>query len=83
MKSNFAVMFLIVLSGTISIAVFNPIIGPLSRDLGLSAGNALYTAQMAGPYTVCALLVGLTLLLDFARREASVPASIVIGGEAK
>ena len=36
MKSKFVVMFLIVLCGTISIAVFNPIIGPLSRDLGLS-----------------------------------------------
>jgi predicted MFS family arabinose efflux permease len=36
MKSRFVTMFLIVLCGTISIAVFNPIIGPLSRDLGLS-----------------------------------------------
>ncbi|MFM1653235.1 MFS transporter [Brevibacillus sp. B_LB10_24] len=36
MKSRFVVMFFIVLCGTISIAVFNPIIGPLSRNLGLS-----------------------------------------------
>lgn len=36
MKYKLGIMFLIVLSGMISIAAFNPIIGPLSRNLGLS-----------------------------------------------
>lgn len=36
MKYRLIIMFLIVLSGMISIAAFNPIIGPLSRTLGLS-----------------------------------------------
>ncbi|MBG9794654.1 arabinose ABC transporter permease [Paenibacillus dendritiformis] len=36
MKFRMGIMFLIVLCGMISIAAFNPIIGPLSRHLGLS-----------------------------------------------
>lgn len=36
MKYRLGIMFLIVLTGMISIAAFNPIIGPLARNLGLS-----------------------------------------------
>ncbi len=36
LKYRFVIMFLIVLCGMISIAAFNPIIGPLARGMGLS-----------------------------------------------
>ena len=51
--------------------------------LGPVAGTALYTAHMAAPYTVCALLIGLSLLVGLARRKAAVPSPAAIGGEAE
>ncbi|MED1666946.1 hypothetical protein [Brevibacillus laterosporus] len=55
MKFKFAVMFLIVLSGMISIAAFNPIIGPLSRNLGLSEVQSGFLVSITG---ICWLLGG-------------------------
>jgi len=48
-------MFLIVLSGMISIAAFNPIIGPLSRNLGLSEVQSGCLVSITG---ICWLLGG-------------------------
>jgi predicted MFS family arabinose efflux permease len=55
MKYKFSIMFLIVLSGMISIAAFNPIIGPLSRNLGLSDFQSGSLVSVAG---LCWLLGG-------------------------
>lgn len=55
LKYKFAVMFLIVLSGMISIAAFNPIIGPLSRNLGLSEVQSGCLVSVTG---ICWLLGG-------------------------
>lgn len=55
MKYRFTVMFLIVLCGMISIAAFNPIIGPLSRNLGLSELQSGCLVSVAG---LCWLLGG-------------------------
>jgi len=51
--------------------------------LGPAAGTALYTAHMNAPYSICALLIGLTLLVGFVRRKAAVPSPTAIGGEVK
>jgi len=50
--------------------------------VGPAAGTAMYTAHMNAPYSICALLIGLTLLAGFARRRAAVP-SPAVGGEVK
>ncbi|CCF16604.1 putative membrane protein [Brevibacillus laterosporus GI-9] len=55
MKVRFAVMFLIVLAGMISIAAFNPVIGPLSRNLGLSEVQSGCLVSITG---ICWLLGG-------------------------
>ncbi|GIP31991.1 MFS transporter [Paenibacillus sp. J2TS4] len=55
MKYRFIIMFLIVLCGMISIAAFNPIIGPLSRTLGLSELQSGCLVSVAG---LCWLLGG-------------------------
>jgi len=55
MKYRLGIMFLIVLSGMISIAAFNPIIGPLSRNLGLSDFQSGCLVSVAG---LCWLLGG-------------------------
>lgn len=55
MKYRFTVMFMIVLCGMISIAAFNPIIGPLSRNLGLSEIQSGCLISVAG---LCWLLGG-------------------------
>ncbi len=55
MKLKFAVMFLIVLAGMISIAAFNPVIGPLSRNLGLSEVQSGCLVSITG---ICWLLGG-------------------------
>jgi len=51
--------------------------------LGPAAGTALYTAHMNAPYSICALLIGLTLLAGFSRRRAAVPSPASIEGEVK
>ncbi|WP_248929842.1 MFS transporter [Paenibacillus hamazuiensis] len=48
--------------------------------LGPVAGTALYTAHMAAPYSVCALLIGFSFLLAFAKRNAAIPSPSTIGG---
>lgn len=55
MKYRFMIMFLIVLCGMISIAAFNPIIGPLSRNLGLSEIQSGCLVSVTG---LCWLLGG-------------------------
>ncbi|MCY9517720.1 MFS transporter [Paenibacillus apiarius] len=55
MKYKFAIMFMIVLCGMISIATFNPIIGPLSRTLGLSEIQSGVLVSVSG---ICWLLGG-------------------------
>ncbi|MCM3337664.1 MFS transporter [Paenibacillus sp. MER TA 81-3] len=55
LKYKFAIMFLIVLCGMISIAAFNPIIGPLSRTLGLSEIQSGILVSVSG---ICWLLGG-------------------------
>ncbi|GGA08340.1 MFS transporter [Paenibacillus marchantiophytorum] len=55
MKYRLVIMFLIVLGGMISIAAFNPIIGPLSRNLGLSDVQSGSLVSIAG---LCWLLGG-------------------------
>jgi predicted MFS family arabinose efflux permease len=51
--------------------------------LGPAAGTALYTAHMAAPYSICAVLIGLSLLVGLTRRKAAVPSPAAIGGEVK
>lgn len=48
MKYRMIIMFLIVLCGMISIAAFNPIIGPLSRNLGLTEIQSGCLVSVAG-----------------------------------
>lgn len=55
MKYRRGIMFLIVLTGMISIAAFNPIIGPLARNLGLSDFQSGCLVSVAG---LCWLLGG-------------------------
>ncbi|WP_238327492.1 hypothetical protein [Paenibacillus gorillae] len=55
LKYRFSMMFLILLGGMISIAAFNPIIGPLSRNLGLSDFQSGCLVSIAG---LCWLLGG-------------------------
>ncbi|MDK8180549.1 MFS transporter [Paenibacillus sp. UMB4589-SE434] len=55
MKSRFMIMFCIVLGAMISIAAFNPIIGPLSRNLGLSEFQSGCLVAISG---LCWLLGG-------------------------
>ncbi|MEK5398016.1 MFS transporter [Paenibacillus sp. FSL K6-2859] len=55
MKYRLSIMFLIVLTGMISIAAFNPIIGPLARNLGLSDFQSGCLVSVAG---LCWLLGG-------------------------
>lgn len=54
-KYPFVIMFFIVLCGMISIAAFNPIIGPLSRNLGLSEIQSGCLVSITG---LCWLLGG-------------------------
>lgn len=55
MKYRRGIMFLIVLTGMISIAAFNPIIGSLARNLGLSDFQSGCLVSVAG---LCWLLGG-------------------------
>lgn len=55
MKFRFIIMFCIVLCGMISIAAFNPIIGPLSRNLGL---NEIQSGCLVAVSGLCWLLGG-------------------------
>ncbi len=49
--------------------------------LGPVAGTALYTAHMSAPYTVFAVLIGLSFLMAFNGKKAAVPSPNAIGGE--
>jgi len=51
--------------------------------LGPIVGTALYTAHMTAPYSVCALVIGLSFLLSFVKRKTAVPSASTIGGRAK
>ncbi len=55
LKYKFVIMFMIILCGTISVAVFNPIIGLLSRELGLSEIQSGCLVSVTG---LCWLLGG-------------------------
>lgn len=55
MKYRLSIMFLIVFTGMISIAAFNPMIGPLARNLGLSDFQSGCLVSLAG---LCWLLEG-------------------------
>jgi predicted MFS family arabinose efflux permease len=50
--------------------------------VGPVAGTALYTAHMAAPYSICALLIGLSLLISFTKKQAAAPSPKTIRGEA-
>jgi predicted MFS family arabinose efflux permease len=66
-----------------SIASYVTAIQGSGAFLGPVAGTALYTAHMAAPYSVCALLIGLSLFIGLAKRKAAVPFPAAIGGEAE
>lgn len=66
-----------------SIASYVTAIQGSGAFLGPVAGTALYTAHMAAPYSICALLFGLSLLVGLTRRKAAVPSPAAIGGEAE
>ncbi|CAG7610636.1 hypothetical protein PAESOLCIP111_01265 [Paenibacillus solanacearum] len=76
MKVKFVVMFLIVLCGMNSIAAFNPVIGPLSRHLGLSEIQSGAFVSVTG---LCWLLGGYFWeRRTFMRRKAMLSLNMLI-----